>query len=527
MAINFVPNDPLAPAPPMRRQPPRPNRPANRAGFTFLNPVAEDVYDPTAKPVEFLFWQCREAALLAAETWETLEGNLTSWSPKARDPKKLEVDQDHNDPNFQGGQKLNAFYDRVGLRFFVLDTGTKTYFTGISTDTVTHEAGHALLDALRPEFFESFRPEVNAFHESFGDMWALLSALMDKPTRQALLGASADLKSANFVESLSEYLSNAALEVFGNVSPSKPRRALNTFQYQLPTTLPPGSFQDSPDLLSAEPHSFSRVFTGCFYDTLANIFAGTTKNEAGLLTAATTVGKLLIEAARTARHTSRFYLEVGQRMIQADASLFGGANAAAIQQAFANHNLNLVGMGLIASPTTSLLGHAPRVTKAAASLAPATIKDLRGRIRATKGSKMMVGAINVAGEKLAEITHLRAVPLGKVDKSLKGVVAMASEVVRVGGSGKMAAVMGALPQPDRTVDEVEHFVLTLVKMGRIAHIGPRPKAKKGMVASRAKLREPRMATHEIRTVGGKKVLQRIRFICGPCGCPEARAIRSR
>jgi hypothetical protein len=139
----------------------------------------------------------------------------------------------------------------------------------------------------------------------------------------------------------------------------------------------------------------------------------------------------------------------------------------------------------------------------------------------------MVGAINVAGEKLAEVTHLRAVPLGKVDKSLKGVVAMASEVVRVGGSGKMAAVMGALPQPDRTVDEVEHFVLTLVKMGRIAHIGPRPKAKKGMVASRAKLREPRMATHEIRTVGGKKVLQRIRFICGPCGCPETRAIRSR
>ena len=526
MAINFIPNDPLAPSPLMRQQPPRRNRPANRAGFTFLNPVAEDVYDPTAKPVEFLFWQCREAALLAAETWETLEGNLTSWSLKAQNPKKLEVDQDHDDPQFQGGQKLNAFYDRVGLRFFVLDAGIKTYYTGISTDTVTHEAGHALLDALRPEFFESFRPEVNAFHESFGDMWALLSALTDKPTRQALLAASPDLNSANFVESLSEYLANAALEVFGKVSPSKPRRALNTFQYQLPTTLPPGSFKDSPDLLSAEPHSFSRVFTGCFYDTLANVFAGTTKDEAGLLTAATTSGKLLIEAARTARHTSRFYLEVGQRMIQADASLFGGANTAAIQQAFANHNLNLGGMALIASPTTSLAGHAPRVTKVAASVGEATIKDIRERIRAAKGAKLMVGAINVAGEKLAEVTYLRAVPLDSVDESLKGVIAMASEVVRVGESGKMAAVMGALPQPDRTVDEVKHFVSTLVKMRQIAHIGLHPKAKKGLVASRAKLREPPMATHEIRTVGGKKVLQRIRFICGPCVCKET-AIRSR
>lgn len=527
MAINFIPNDPLSPALPTRQQPSRPNRPANRAGFTFLNPVAEDVYDPTANPVEFLFWQCREAALLAAETWETLEGNLTSWSSSAQDPKKLEVDQDHNDPNFQGGQKLNAFYDRAGLRFFVLDTGTKTYYTGISTDTVTHEAGHALLDALRPEFFGSFRPEVSAFHESFGDMWALLSALMDKPTRQALLAASPDLKTANFVESLLEYLANAALEVFGDVSPSKPRRALNTFQYQLPTTLPPGSFQDSPDLLSAEPHSFSRVFTGCFYDTLANIFAGTTKDEAGLLTAATTAGKLLIEAARTARHTSRFFLEVGLRMMQADASLFSGANSAAIQQAFAKHNLSIDGLGLIASPTTSLSGHAPRVTKAAANLAPATIKDLRGRIQAAKGSRMTVGAINVAGSKFAEVTHIREVPLGKIDKSLKGVVAMAHEVIRVGQSGKMAAVVGALPQPDRTVDEVEHFVLSLVKMGRIEHVGRAPKAKKGIVASRAKLREPRMATHEIRTVGGKKVLQRIRFVCGPCGCSRTRGITAR
>jgi hypothetical protein len=317
----------------------------------------------------------------------------------------------------QGGQKLNAYYDRVGLSFFIFDAGNKIYYTGISTDTVTHEAGHALLDALRPEFFTSFRPEVNAFHEAFGDMWALLCALMDAAIRKAVLDASADLKSANFVESLSEYLSDAALQVFGNVAPSKPRRALNAFRYQLPTTLPPGAFEDPPELLSAEPHSFSRVFNGCFYDTLANIFAGSTKDEAGLLSAATTAAKLLIEAARTARHASRFYLEMGQRMIQADASMFGGANATAIQQAFAKHNLDLGGMGLIASPTTSLQGGPPRVTRTAANLAPATIKDIRGRIRAAKGSKISVGALNVAGEKVAEVSHLRAVPLGGVAKS--------------------------------------------------------------------------------------------------------------
>ena len=135
---------------------------------------------------------------------------------------------------------------------------------------------------------------------------------------------------------------------------------------------------------------------------------------------------------------------------------------------------------------------------------------------------MLVGAINVGDEKLAEVTHLRAVPLDSIDKSLKGVVAMASEVVRVGQSGKMAAVVGALPQPERTVDEVEHFVLTLVKTGRILDIGPGAAPKKSVVASRDSRSERRMATHEIKTVGGKKVLQRIRFICGPTACRDHR-----
>jgi hypothetical protein len=107
------------------------------------------------------------------------------------------------------------------------------------------------------------------------------------------------------------------------------------------------------------------------------------------------------------------------------------------------------------------------------------------------------------------------------------VVAMAHEVIRVGQSGKMAAVMGSLPQPDRTIDEVEHFVETLLKMGRIDYGGRAPKTKMALASSRSKPREPSLTTHEIKTVGGKKVLQRVRFICGPSGCCGNRLIRSR
>jgi hypothetical protein len=536
MAIDFIPNDPLSPQPAMRKQNPRPDRPAGRAGFTFTNAFPQALYDPTTQPKEFLFWQCREAALLAVETWEGLAGNLTSWSTQAEDPKSLEVDNDHFDPQLSDGQKLNAYYDRVGLRFFIYDSGTKIYYSGLSTDTVTHEAGHALLDALRPEFFDSFRPEVTAFHESFGDCWALLSALTDKETRQAVLTATPSLSKANFVESLSEYLSQAILDVFGQVSPSKPRRALNKFQYQLPTTLPPGKFTDPPELLSAEPHSFSRVFTGCFYDTLVNLFAkAQTKNEASLLAASQTAGQLLIAAARVARHTSRFYLEMGQRMVQADHDLNGGANAAAIQKAFAGHHLTLGGIGVVSTPTMALAGAAPRFLEGAIHLTATTVKDLRGRLSAPKGSKLSLSALDVAGKKVAEVLHRREIPLSGIDKRLKGVVAYALDSVHIGESGGRAAVLGAMPNLDRAADEVTQFVESLLQMDRIVFEG-KPKAKAPKKASafaaadvdaERKVDAPTLPTHVVRTRGSKKVLERIRFVCCPCCGHPGHVVRTR
>lgn len=47
MAINFIPNDPLAlNVMPMRQQTRRPNRPASRAGFVLTGAVAEGLYQP-------------------------------------------------------------------------------------------------------------------------------------------------------------------------------------------------------------------------------------------------------------------------------------------------------------------------------------------------------------------------------------------------------------------------------------------------------------------------------------------------
>jgi hypothetical protein len=270
----------------MRQQAPQPNRPANRAGFTFVAAVGEGLFNPGSP--EFLFWQCREAALMAVARWEDLDGHLSQWARATPNRRRLALLQDE-------GVDLNAFYDGQSLSFFHFQTGAKKTFSGANTDVVAHETGHALLDAIRPDLWDTNFPEVGAFHEAFGDCMALLTALSDRTTRMALLAASPDLGSSNFLEATAEDLSDGVRKELGPNHPAaQPRHALNSFRWQLPTTLPPSG---PPQVLSSEVHSFGRVFSGCFYDTIRNIFASSAnKTEATLSAVAQTAGKLLIAA---------------------------------------------------------------------------------------------------------------------------------------------------------------------------------------------------------------------------------------
>ena len=79
----------------------------------------------------------------------------------------------------------NAYYDRSmdGLVFGYFPAGRSPaghtvpkglVFTGLSHDVLVHETTHALLDALRPEFFTPSHPDVLGFHEGFADIIALL-----------------------------------------------------------------------------------------------------------------------------------------------------------------------------------------------------------------------------------------------------------------------------------------------------------------------------------------------------------------
>jgi hypothetical protein len=513
MTINFIPNDPTArDAMPERKQPARANRPAGRAGFNFEShpPEGEFAFDTR----DFLFWQSREAALATVEAWEAYAGNLTKWASRSASiQRRIDVSLTFNDGETFGPRRLNAYYDQQGVRFFDFNDGTQTTFSGQSTDTVSHEVGHALLDSQRPELFGSSMPEVGAFHEAFGDIVAMLTALSDSATRIKLLQLTPDLSQPNFVESSMEYLSAAVLRQFGNTSPSKPRRSLNQFQWQLPETLPAGSFNDLPEKLSREGHSFCRVFSGAFYDVLRGIFtASGAGNEAALATAAQTAGRLLVDAVRQTPETARYFQAVGRAMVKADDISNGGANREIIGKAFAGHSI-MLGSAAMTAPTAALAGPAPTILKTGARIAASTLTDLRQRIGAKKGAKFQVRSLAMLGEGVAEAVHRREVRLGDIDKRLKGVIAYAAEPVLVGASGARAAVLGALPEPNRTENEVAAFVETLLKNGRIA-LG-KSVAKKALAAL-PEATSTDIATHVIRSIGGKQVLSRIRFMCVCC-----------
>jgi hypothetical protein len=508
VAINFIPNDPLVVSTiPMRSKTARATRSGAVAGFTYSAQGAEARYAPGTP--DFLFWQSREAALAAVKVFEDLRGQrLTRWA-RSRDPRKLDLI-----PN--AGVDLNAYYDGQSLSFFEYTTAGITTYSAASTDVVAHEAGHALLDAIRPDLWDSTFPETNAFHEAFGDCIAILTALADSATRTAVL---ASIRSQNAVEATAEDLSAGVKRALGARHPaSAPRHARNPFQWALPSTLPSVG---GPAVLTSEVHSFARVFTGCFWDTILGIFAQrSTSSAAALWTATRIAGRLLIAAAAEAPETPRFFQSVGQAMVLIDENTHRSANRTVIRTAFAGHNV-MLGSNAMLAPSAALAGPAPRIGAPgkAAAVPASVLQDLRRRIAAPGGSTVTTSSQRVAGQPVAQVVHHRRIPLGVLDARLRGVVAVAREPVLMGATQSRAAVLGALPEPHTSADEVHTYVSTLLGSSRIAFDTDR--ARKGLGGVRKTDKRERPAMFAVRSRGHEKVLTRLRFACRADSSPGA------
>ena len=253
---------------------------------------------------QFRYWTAAEALRRGGDFWAPLLG-VKRWQPGPVLPVSLDK-----------GVDLNAYYDRTELAFFHQSVGGKTVYSGESPDVVCHEMGHACLDAHRPELFDAPFIEVGAFHESFGDMSAILSALQLPSVRQAALAAVKGYRHS-FLSRCAEQLGWAIRQVDAPaVDPDCLRDARNAFKYVDPQTLPDNA---PATQLCAEVHSFSRIFTGAFYEILSGMLKlrSIHPTQADLAAIAGDFAQLLMDATAAAPVQPNYYAQVAAHVIDA------------------------------------------------------------------------------------------------------------------------------------------------------------------------------------------------------------------
>jgi hypothetical protein len=427
---------------------------------------------PTAKVYppgtpEFRYWAAGDALRRGSSYWGSLLPGV-AWEVGAR----LPVDLDH-------GVDLNAYYDRVGLRFFHGSAGGRTVYSGESPDVVCHELGHAVLDSIKPQLWDAASIEVAAFHESFGDMSAVLTALQLPSLRQAVLTETGSvLYRSSRLSRLAEQLGWAIRQDYPTaVERDCLRNAVNSFFYRDPDTLPSSA---PASMLSSEPHSFSRVFTGGFFEALAGMLAARpTRDEANLLQVSQDMGKILVTAIRAASVVPSFYGQVAANMLQIADTQFKGYRQA-LKSAFVRHG--------IVSPAAAVAIAASRARARAASL----------RSRQLPKVEISVAEYGLGIESI--------------------IVHAAGEPTRLEVAGAALAV-GSVTPPSHE-EAARSFFEDLLRRGKLK--------VQGVAPARAAVTRPHAPethdtnTHELRREGRAIVLRRVRIDCA-FQAAEARA----
>jgi hypothetical protein len=205
-------------------------------------------------------------------------------------------------------QMMNAFYSRnaklLAFGFFTkpgVPAPAPLVFTCRSFDIVAHECGHAILDALKPQWIlSSATPQTGALHESFGDLTAVFLALSQLDQVEAVIAQTkSNLHDKTFLSDIAEEFGLALGQTFGL------RNADNDLKLSQ---------------VGNQVHSLSRVFTGAIYDVLADIFAferrPSVKDDAiTLYQAAEYLKSLLLRGIIQAPAANARFADVANRML--------------------------------------------------------------------------------------------------------------------------------------------------------------------------------------------------------------------
>ncbi|MDK1494626.1 hypothetical protein QN219_32420 [Sinorhizobium sp. 7-81] len=309
--------------------------------YTFPPPALAP--DPDTTSPNFRYWNAAEALRRGADFW----------GPAVPDQQwfggpDLEV-------RLNVGTRWNANYDRRALNFYrgQLGPGSFVYAAG-SADMLCHELGHAILDAVQPLLWNSGNAEAVAFHESFGDVSAILCALQIETMRNSILASTnGNIYCNSRLSRIAEQFGTALHTIFpDDADQDCLRNAWNPFCYAPPTSLPP---MGPSSILTARSHSFSRVFTGAVFESLAGMLAVNPPATPDRLRDVTfEMRDIMIEAVRSAPVVPQFYASVAAKMVLA-ASARNGAYRAVFRDAFVRRLiLSLeVAANILSSPTAN------------------------------------------------------------------------------------------------------------------------------------------------------------------------------
>lgn len=189
---------------------------------------------------------------------------------KVRTVAKSYLDNTSRMPLFffvKGEEMENAYYTRFqaedGTNYRMMNLGwyrptssTREY-TAQQPDIVWHEAGHALVDAARPDLFSN-DPKAGAYHEAWGDTNAMFTLLSHESARKKLIfDVRGDLHQPNFLRSMAEEF---GLSVLGT------RTGLRDLDKDV-----------KDDGFVGEVHDKSRVLAGAIYDIVVKAYEDRTK----------------------------------------------------------------------------------------------------------------------------------------------------------------------------------------------------------------------------------------------------------
>ncbi|GMU56540.1 MAG: hypothetical protein AMXMBFR33_56860 [Candidatus Xenobia bacterium] len=247
-----------------------------------------------------------------------------------------------------GGNTANAFYhsEAGSINFFhFTDPSTsELHRTGTSADIVAHETGHAVLDGIRHNYLSSLTVSAGGFHESFGDMLAILVALNDPTVVEALQQETqGNLAIPNLVSGVAENLGSVAGKMDG-IDTDCLRQALNSHKYKDQHFLPYIDPKDPFSGLGQEPHAYANLFTGAFYEVLFGLYSVTSSDTSrsfadALGEARDMAGMLLMRGTEFAPVGEPTYREVALAMLKADQVDFDGALRPLLESVFVGRKI--------------------------------------------------------------------------------------------------------------------------------------------------------------------------------------------